>query len=219
MNTILGVPYFINKIDPLSYDKNKIIEDINFNYSLDKSRNKWDADLTHASSLHHSNKDEKNTDFRKINYDSLLPHYDKLIKNFVNGLEFTKNKSIFYDFSIVNYTCSNELQYMRMHDHIGNSDFFLVHYISFDDKKHLPTVYDNTHMFGDYFKHIRPDMKEMLEDNLNNSWIQPQFYIDVKEDDIVCMPCSIPHFFSNTEKSYKNRITIIINFSLRYENA
>ena len=108
---------------------------------------------------------------------------------------------------------------MRMHDHIGNSDFFLVHYVSFDKEKHFPTIYHNTHTFGDYFKHIRTDLCEMVEDNLQSAWMRPQVFLNVEEDTIVCMPCSLPHFFSNVHKSHKNRITIITNFSLRFENA
>ena len=219
MNTILGLPYFIDSINPNSYDKNKIIEDINYNYSIDQYRNKWDKENYHASALHHSNKDEKNTQFKKIDYSSLVPIYDELIKNFVNKFDFVKDKKVFYDFSIVNYTCTNELQYMRMHDHIGNSDFFLVHYVSFDKEKHFPTIYHNTHTFGDYFKHIRTDLCEMVEDNLQSAWMRPQVFLNVEEDTIVCMPCSLPHFFSNVHKSHKNRITIITNFSLRFENA
>ena len=54
---MFNVPHWKYTIDPNSYDKDKLLEDVNHNYSLDKSRNKWDKGNFLASDLHHSNRD------------------------------------------------------------------------------------------------------------------------------------------------------------------
>lgn len=212
INSILGLPYAHLTLSPSLYDKKNILADIEYNYLLDKKRNAWDSNLPHSSTLHHSNCDDKNDEFRKINYDKVLLEYEKIINSFL--LNFSYNQeSIRFNFDIVNYTCINDSQYMREHDHIGHCDFFMIHYIQFDPENHKPTIYKNTHSFAPYLNDIK-DSSKFLKNNLQNVWREKEFVIDVQEDDIVIMPGAIPHLVLNTNTSVKNRITIVVNFSL-----
>ncbi len=212
INSILGLPYAHLSLSSKLYDKSKIISDIEHNYLLDKQRNNWDADLSHSSTLHHSNCDDKNSFFLKINYEKIIPEYEKIIKDFLSNLSYNQ-KDIKFNFDIVNYTCINDNQYMREHDHIGHCDFFMIHYIQFDEKNHSPTIYKNTHSFAPYINDIK-NTNKFLKNNLQNVWREKDFIINVKEDDIVIMPGAVPHLVVNKNNSVKNRITIVINFNL-----
>ena len=212
INSILGLPYTHISLSPDLYDKNNIVSDIEYNYLLDKKRNNWDSDLAHFSTLHHSNCDDDNNVFKKINYDKVLPEYEKIIQNFLSNFSYNKQE-IKFNFDVVNYTCINDNQYMREHDHIGHCDFFMIHYIQFDEENHSPTIYKNTHTFASYINDIKNTSK-FLNNNLQNVWREKEFVINVKEDDIVIMPGAVPHLVVNKNNSNKNRITIVVNFSL-----
>ena len=212
MNYILGLPFAHTSLSSKLYDKEQIIKDIEYNYSIDSKRNAWDDNSFHSSTLHHSNCDTENKKFKKINYDKVSPEYEKIIKSFLSGLSYNTEK-IKYNFEVVNYTCMNGNQYMREHDHIGHCDFFMIHYISFDETKHTPTIYKNTHNFAPFIADIK-DTGKYLKNNLINVWREKEFVIDVKEDDIVIMPGAVPHLVVNKDLSKKNRITIVTNFSI-----
>jgi len=213
--SVLGVPVLKGFINPTSFDKQQIIKDIEYNYNIDPYLNEWDGKDKNSSTLHHNylNKSVKNDKFKTINYSSLKPIYHQAIKDFLNNLDL-KQKELKYNFLIGNYTCSKELQQMKTHDHISHCDFVLIHYIQFDKNTHKPTMYNNTHMFGNYIADLRPKLKSILNNTINNVWINKEFYIDVKEDEFVIVPAALPHFVPSITKTDKCRITIAANIEL-----
>ena len=211
MKQLFGIPYHIESIK--DYDKKKIIDDIHHNYNIDKGRNKWDE----FSNLHHANKDSFNKDFKEIDFKPLIPLYEKSISNFLST--FKGCKDFKFDFEIVNYTCVTKDQFMKMHDHVMLSDFHAVHYVKFNPKVHKSTLYKNTHMFSDYFKHLRKGFYESMDDTpIENSWLQSDYYLDVKEDDLLILPSCIPHMISSV-KTEETRITIVLNIKVNDYNT
>ena len=211
--TFLGLPYLKTKIQPDLYNKKEIINTIEHNYNISNYRNEWDKDEMNRSNFHHTNKDEGNEKFELVNYDSLKDLYDQVVQVFIRKLSF-KDHKVNYNWNIVNYTVCNKGQYMRYHDHIAYCDFFMVHYLQFDKKMHKPTLYNNTHIFSDYMKDLRPSLFNSLENNLENAWLNTEAYIDVEEDDLVLAPAAVPHMIPVNDKSNKNRITIISNVKI-----
>ena len=128
-------------IDRYDLDHKKIIKDIEFNYKKDKNRNKWSKE----SNLHHCYDDQDNLNFKKIKYDKLIPIYTKVFERFFNNLNL--NKSLKFEFNIVNYTCMTSSQFMKEHFH-PDTDFTVVHYIKFDKKLHKPTLFRNSNIFS-----------------------------------------------------------------------
>ena len=43
--------------------------------------------------------------------------------------------------------------------------------------------HNNTHVFSEYLQDLRPGMTRVLENNLDNSWLRREAYIDVEEDE------------------------------------
>jgi hypothetical protein len=206
MKQIFGIPYHIESIN--GYNKQEIINDITFNYNKDKGRNKWDE----FSNLHHANKDSFNKEFKEINFQPLIPLYEKAISNFLMTLK--SNKDFSFKFDIVNYTCVTRDQFMKMHDHIKLSDFHAVHYVKFNPSVHKSTLYKNTHIFGDYLKHLRKGFYESMDEKqIENSWLQSDYYLDVKEDDMLILPSCIPHMIPAV-KTDETRITIVLNIKV-----
>ena len=58
---LFGIPFYVWKINPKEYDKDKILNTIKENYKLDPNRNEW----SRQSNLHHANKDFANKDLTK----------------------------------------------------------------------------------------------------------------------------------------------------------
>ena len=93
-------PIYKIKVDPNSYDKEKIINDIKYNKSLKNTRNdphqKIGKDI---SNIHHSYKDHNNVNFRIINYEKLVAVYHKIFEEFFNK-ELATTKSFEFEFEI-----------------------------------------------------------------------------------------------------------------------
>ena len=212
--SVLGIPIYKGTIDSDSFDKQKIIKDIKHNYKIDPYRNNWDGHYKNNSTLHHSNVDDENIKFKTIDYSSLKQIYHNVIKNFLSNLDFKKDITFNYNYSIVNYTCAKEMQYMRTHDHINDCDFILLHYLQFDKETHKPTIYKNTHIFGNYIDDMKPKFKKMLNNTIENSWFDKEFFIDVKENDFVILPSCIPHYVPSSIKTDKHRIVIATNIKV-----
>lgn len=209
-SNFFGLPMYQTSIHPNSYDKKNIIKTIEDNYSRSTYRNEWDKFQINSSNFHHSNSDESNPTFAKVDYSSLIHIYRSIIDDFIGAP---------YKHDIVNYTVCNEGQYMKYHDHIFHCDFFMIHYVQFDKLVHKPTLYKNTHVFADYFEDLRWDTFSNSEDNLDNAWMRKEIFIDVDEDDIVIAPSSVPHMIPVGQKSELNRITIVSNITLTYKES
>ena len=122
---LFGVPFYKSTVNPHRYNKLELIDNITHNFNLNPKRNEWDKTNTE---VHHSYGDELNVDFKKPNYDSLIPIYKEHVENFLDQY-FDVN--IEYYFEIANYTCFGKNQYMAMHNH-PRTCFSGIHYIKFN---------------------------------------------------------------------------------------
>ena len=210
---MFNVPYWKYSVDPKSYDKDIILADIEHNYSLDNNRNKWDGKNYLNSNLHHSNRDIDNPKFKKINYKSLIPVYHNLFDRFCKTLELTSTFK--YTFQITNYTAMKSGQYMRPHNHIGDSDFTCIHYVKFNSEKHQSTVFHNAHHWADDFQYLRPTLYKKLDsNNEKHSYLLKYYKLPTDENDFVITPSSLIHEVPPF-KSDELRVTIVVNLQIK----
>jgi len=207
-NTLFGFPIVTTKIDKTTYDKKSIISTIEKNFKINKKRNKWDK----ISVLHHSNGDESNPDFHKVNFSSVIPVYEKVIKAILDPM--SKNSACDFKFTIANYTCLSNSNYMAPHHH-PNNDFTAVHYIQFDKKHHTSTTYDNLFAHADYLYLLRPDLSKIFSPTHSpNSWMFPDWRVKAEEDDFCFSPAFLKHKVEPQISKKKNRITLVLNIAL-----
>jgi hypothetical protein len=209
INLVYGLPTYSTKMNPKLYEKNKILSQIEKNYQVSKVRNKWSTDSYVKTDIHHSLEDENNPKFKKINYYSLPQQYEKIITNFFNKLSLSQ--PIRFTYNIVNYTCVRHNSVMASHIH-RDCAFSLVHYISFDKKHHIPTIYQSPY----YFSRLLPQQEKLYHLFANkeeNSWIFQEWSIDSEEDNVVIVPAILEHCVRNID-SKKSRITIAVNISI-----
>tara|TARA_R110000803_G_C11959207_1_gene318510 strand:- start:561 stop:1214 length:654 start_codon:yes stop_codon:yes gene_type:complete len=209
INYLYGLPVYKTKIDPKLYEKNKILSQIENNYSISKIRNGWSLDSFIKTDIHHSNQDEDNPKFKKINYYSLSKEYQKVIIDFFSKLSLSG--PVKFNYKIVNYTCVKHNSIMTPHFH-KDCTFSLIHYMSFDKNQHLPTVFKNPYFFGQLLPH-EEKLKTMFSNTKENSWIYKEWRIDTEEDDIIIVPAILEHSVRNLD-SKKSRITIVVNIDI-----
>ena len=91
-----------------------------------------------------------------------------------------------YKWTIANYTAMKSQQYMRAHDHIGDSDYTCIHYAKFNPRKHSTTTFYNSHQWANSIKYIRPDYYNKLDiRNEKHSYQLPYFPVNVKHTDML----------------------------------
>jgi hypothetical protein len=205
---LFGIPFYKGKINSLLYDKQKIISDIESNYHKSPTRNNWG----YNGDLHHSFNDDNNENFIKINYEKLIPLYKEKIDDFFGDLKF--KKKINFEYKIENYTATKNSQYMGYHQHLP-STFFAIHYLQFDPKIHNPTQYKNSHVFADYLPNLRGNLTEIFDESyLENSWVTPEYWLSIEEDDFIIMPSLISHSIFPCLSNEKTRISVALNINI-----
>ena len=209
---LFGSPVMITQIDKKSYDKKSIISTIEKNFKLNKKRNLWDK----RSVLHHAFKDFSNPKYHKVNFKTLIPIYHKTLTAMFKNMAFnTHQPGPHFDFLIVNYTCLSESNYMVSHLHPG-VDFTAVHYIQFDNKHHKGTIFENSLPHAEYINNLRPELTEILSlEHPSNSWAYRDWVLNIKEDDFCFSPAFLKHRIDPQASKKKNRITIVLNISLK----
>jgi hypothetical protein len=209
LQQLFSLPVYIKNINSYSYNRKKIIKDIEFNYNKDKNRNNWN---TLKSDLHHVYGDFKNPNFKKINFNQLIPIYSTIFEKFFSSLPLKKN--IKFKFDIVNYTCMTSNQFMQSHYH-PETDFTAVHYIKFNKKIHKPTFFENSHVFSNYVNVLRPNLENVLDvNNPINSWVSKDFWLNIEEEDICITPGVCFHYVPMQPKTNESRITIVSNITV-----
>jgi len=214
---LFSCPIYKIRIDPNSYDKEKIINDILYNKGLKNIRNASRAGLGHCD-VHHSFHDVDNEDFRIINYEKLTDVYRKKIQMFFDK-EIITLKPFLWEFDIVNYLAVTEGQWLSSHIHT-HDDFACVHYLNFKDE-HSPTLFWNPATFASYIKSIQPNMQDVIDlDNTENSYACANFSLRVEEDDMVIFPALLNHEIRAQGPTKEPRITISTNIQIRkYEKS
>ena len=198
---VLSLPGFKSRIDPNSFDKQSLLKDIKEDSKLQNNIKDWDAENYSTIKI------------GDIDFTCLEEEYHKIIKDMISTFE-VKNKNIKYNFNISNYTLAHNQHSIRLHEHTAHGDFTMLHYLSFDKKLHSPTMFLNTHNFGQYMESIRPDMYNVFKNNYNNSWLHREFYIDIEEDEVLIMPSTIPHYVAPKTETNKDRIIVATNIQL-----
>jgi len=207
---LYGLPiYKVNINSLIKKKKEKIIKLITSNYNKSPLRNEWEKGSMYKSILHHSYGDNENKKFNKINFEFLIPHYKKIIESFCKEMKVANKYK--YTFKIVNYTASKEETFMRFHIH-EDSNFSMVHYLKFNNKKHVPTIFESPYYFNDLLPY-RNNFKIFSKEDHKNLWYEKEFVINTIEDDVVIFPSVLKHGIIQ-KKTNELRITIASNIML-----
>ena len=200
---VLSLPGFKDYIDPNSFDKQNLINSIK-----EKSKSKIKDNTNNWDKERYSSIEQGAVDFT-----TLESIYHTVIQNMISTFNLNKKK-VDYKFNISNYTLANNEHAIRLHEHTTHGDFTMLHYLSYDKEIHSPTMFLNTHIFGQYMESIRNNMYNIFTNNFKNSWLHREFYIDMKEDEILIMPSTIPHYVPPRPQVDKDRIVVATNIVL-----
>ena len=218
---LFSCPIFKIRIDPNSYDKEKILKDILWNKSLKTTRNEPHQSLSKPNrtphDFHHSHRDFNNENFRSINYKKLISIYSEILDDFFNK-ELNTIKKFQFKFEIVNYTAMTEGQYLPAHFH-APCDFSTIHYLNFKDGHEL-TCFENPADYAPYTRHLQPELVDILNNkDPDNSYMFTNYNISVEEDDFIIFPAIVSHFIDKQELTKEPRITISTNIKIADEDG
>ncbi len=208
---LFPTPVWRTKIEKTEYDKDKIVEEILYNFNLDPKRNNWG---NKSSIWHHSYNDVKNSNFKEISYkeSGLIDRINEKMQEFVSLLNL-KNP-VNYNFEITNYTVAKEGYFMANHAHHGD-DFTSVLYLKYDKKTHPSTRIMNPSNDSVYLKRLQPLLFDSSNhQSLDFSYFHEFFHIETEEDDLIVFPSHIMHQVPLVRKTDTPRITISINMRL-----
>ena len=158
---LFSCPIYKIRIDPNSYDKEKIINDILYNKSLKNTRNDPHQNIGGTSDTHHSYRDFDNENFRSIDYEKLSYVYLEIFKEFFKKEIFTL-KEFRWEFYILNYSATTEGQWLPVHNHLMCDDFACIHYLNFK-KEHSPTTFENPANFAEFTQITQPELLSILD--------------------------------------------------------
>ena len=209
ITNLFSCPIYKIKIDPNSYDKEKILKDIKYNKSLKNTRNNMQYNFDNCD-IHHSYRDFDNEDFRIINYEKLMAVYQEIFQIFFNE-ELSSIKQFNWKFEIVNYSAITEGQWFSSHNHLPGDDFACIHYLNFKND-HSVTNFKNPLSWTPYLHFIRPEMYNTLDMSVeDNSYMIDEFDIPVEEDDMIIFPSALSHQVKTQRPTEEPRITISAN--------
>jgi len=212
---LFSCPIYKIRIDPNSYDKEKILNDILYNKSLKNTRDNAENNFGHVN-IHHSYQDFDNEDFRPINYEKLSDVYLEIFKEFFEKEIYMKPtiKKFKYNFDIINYTAVTEGQSLPSHNHLGESaSFSTVHYLNFKNDHNL-IWFHNPAQFVPYVKYLQSELHEILGNTTDNSYLFEHFTFSVEEDDILIFPASLNHEITMQGPTKEPRISISSNVKI-----
>ena len=211
---LYGLPVYKDNLDSKKYKKLDIVSQIEKNYNISNVRNNWSKNSYVQTDIHHSLDDENNKNFNKINYHNLQDLYGEIINEFFKKLNL--KESFKFNFNIVNYTCSKHNSFMAPHIH-KDSSFSLIHYVSFDNKEHVSTIFKSPYYFSNLLFGSDKLRSLFCNKSIENSWLYNQWVLETKEDDVVIVPAIIEHYVRNFD-SNKSRITIVANINIEEKN-
>jgi len=204
---ICGLPILQAKIDPNSYDKQKLINTFEKNYKKQKIRQKLSFS-SFETNIHHSLNDEENKMFEKPDYSKLIPNYQKPLMEYAKKVNLLpKTKMQLY---VVNYTCNKHKSFMEPHIHM-ECEFSMIHYVKFDEKQHAPTTFLNPYESWEWWSKSLQDKIDLKK--ITQAWVYTDFVFPTQEDDVIIFPSMFRHFVNNKE-SDSPRITISSNVTL-----
>jgi hypothetical protein len=214
---LFSCPIYKIRIDPNSYDKEKILNDIKYNKSLKNTRNEPHQNFGNGCDIHHSYEDFDNENFRIINYEKLISTYSEIFQSFFNE-ELSTIKEFKWEFQIENYTAMTEGQWMSTHNHLGKGEDFVfatVHYLNFK-KDHVSTTFYNPAKFAPYTKFIQSKLYNTINNTVpDNSYLWENCTFSVKEDDMIIFPATLDHEIQVQGPTKEPRITVSSNAWMR----
>ena len=210
-------PIYKIRIDPNSYDKEKIINDILYNKSLKNTRNEPHQNFGSGCDIHHSYNDHDNENFRIINYKKLSDVYLEIFNEFFDKEIYAAKETFYWDFNIVNYSAITEGQWFPIHNHIDtDDDFASIHYLNFKNN-HMPTCFHNPATFAPFIKMIRPVLMNTLDNSAtDNSYLWEHFKFSAEEDDFIIFSAALNHEVKVQGPTKEPRITISSNIKIKY---
>ena len=216
---VFGMPVFKTSLKDDVYDREYLKNTITDNYYKNKKRNKWDENDFIASNIHHSLCDNNNKtgEFESLDYETLVPVYNKHLDKWLKTL--VPKKNISYSYTFANYTAMTEFQYMKSHIH-SQCDFAAVHYLKFNPLFHQPTYFENENPNANFYRFIRPNIENLLDEtHLSNRWFNKIATLDTEEDDMVIFPSTLPHSVAKMNKTKEIRMTIALNINIIEHNG
>ena len=206
---LFGFPVYNFRIDPDSYDKEKIVSDIKENYEIDNNRNEWGS-----SNLHHAYGNWENEKFIDINYNKLKQIYQKTFEDFFRTNGFVSGEPFNFHWNIVNYTAIKTGQYMKAHTH-PEYDFSCTHYINFNPEKHSSIRFVNSSPTGLFGREIMNEQYLIADRSFtSNSYLYGEFDYPANEDDMLIFPATLQHEVPKQEETDELRICIVTNIKL-----
>ena len=197
---------YTHRIEPNLYPKQDIIKTVTENYNKNNVRNSWDE----TSTLHHYYEDWANPNFKQVNLSDLVPLYNNIFKNFIDGLNLVK--PVNYNFRIENLTVHKD-NTEQMIPHIHHDSFFAaVHYISVDSSS-SPIVFNNPLPFVNYMP--RNDLEVVYDAFIYNNEEASTYFRNFKyspiEDEIIIFPSYLFHGVEPSRQiNYNNKLRIAI---------
>ena len=217
---LFSLPIHQIKIDPKLYDKEKILSDIEYNKSLQNTRNATHQRISrYNSDIHHSFNDFDNKDFRIINYKKLIEVYHKVFTDFFNN-QLTTVQPYEWKFYIANYTAMTEGQWLPSHGHLLNwslntdNAFACIHYLNFK-KEHSPTTFENPANFAEFTQITQPELLSILDiTDSENSYLHETWEVSAEEDSMIIFPAGLKHEVKVQGPTKESRITISSNIEI-----
>ena len=211
---LFALPIYKIKIDPTSYDKEKIVEDIKYNKNLKRSActyvSGFGTDLKQDS--FQSSYDD--VTFRSINYDKLKFEYTKIFNNFFYEKVFTK-KPFKWELEVRSYSAILEGQRIGTHNHLVKDSFSTVHYLNFK-KEHVFTRFNNPAIFSSFAKYLQETTIDFLDFSApDNSYLLEDFTFPSQEDDMIIFPSILNHEVVEQGPTKEPRITISTNITIK----
>lgn len=213
LKNLFPLPLWIEQIDPSTYNKTQIIEDVYHNYNIDPLRDNFGNNFHVPCMMHHENRDHHNEKFKTLNYRMLKVVYQNAINRFLEynfDVTSLSNEKYYCDLDMSNYTAMTKNNHMGTHEH-ASSQFVGVHYVQFDKELHNGIRFwnpNNQYVFCKVFESY---------DYFVNGSIHNKFYVpDIKEDTLVIFPGYLEHDVPPQPDidSDKLRISIAFNFNL-----
>lgn len=203
------------KINPSSYDKETVITKAIENYNLNPDKREYGAPEEEYHTTHLD--DNQNV----LDLNSLRPVYGEIVDEFMDGIN--KTRPFEYIWNVVNLSMGKNRSY-RIHDHLAwpnkqnlNTQFVMVHYVSYDKSVHHPTLFHNPLKIAEYEKFLTINKVLMPHDVLNSTYFET-WKLDTEEDDVVIFPAYLKHSVPQLTKNDKFRIITSTQIMIRYKD-
>lgn len=136
-------------------------------------------------------------------WDQIMPNYIENIKDLASLLGIAGKPAVTEMW--INAYKTNQNQ--EVHDH-SPGHFSAIHYIKYDQKEHLPTIFINPYRQASMANkpHFHTDINQVPQ-----TWIS-QSFINVKEGDLLIFPSFFEHKVPR-QQSDNLRVTLSFNFN------